>query len=453
MKRLHTSGMAWVARRSVAFVLGACAFGAAPATSQATPDGPPWTVSRVERVGLPVSALAVTWPLGSSSDPRAGEGSTAVFFDAVVLELEAELGLGAIQPTVEVTPEQVTLSALVRVGLESAALRVIERQVTGSGPSADAVDRARRSRLGRLLFERDSPVNEVRAAERALLYGADDPRARSPEGTVASVEALEPGALDRWRRGVFGAAAAAVVLVVPAPQRTPGAALSAPEGATPQTPAAAPPTPEGTTPPTPAAAPDSAIVARESEPMMAVVPATPSPELWSLGERSAVVREVTSHWVTVYWPIPDTADAGGVEALVHELRATLNAQPPEPGVFETQVDRIPWAGGEVLRVRRVVMPELADRAETRVLSAVERLKTPLEPMAFGMLRRRFLSARLLETAPPEVEARERSQRLVARGVAPGFPFVAGPLTANGLADVARSLGPPRVLSFGPRPVP
>lgn len=429
-------------------------FAAGPAAAQTASDPGGWALDHVARPGLPVSAVAVTWPLGASVDPRAGEGSAAVFFDAVIRDLEAEFGAGTLQCSVDIEPEQVTLSALVRVGREDELVGSLRRLVADVGPSADAVHGARQERLARLLFERDSPVGEVRAAERSLLYGADDPRARPPEGTPSSVEAIDAQSLDVWRRQTFAGEGASVVVVEP---ESVGVVAEGASGAVgpddvtrggidtlgmagmPGTTGQVPPVRlvrDGTTP-------DSAH--------SAVSPAAPSPVLWTLGERQAVVREVTSHWVSVYWPLPAGADPGLVEALVHEVRARLGARPPEPGVFDTQVDRVVWGDGEVLRVRRVVLPELADRAETRVISTVEALKTPLGSLAFSMLRRRFVSERLIETAPPEAEARERSQRQAGGRSTAEFPFVAGPPSAEELAELARELGPPRVLSFGPQP--
>jgi hypothetical protein len=336
-----------------------------------------------------------------------------------------DLGDGRVEAAARVEPDRTTLTFLTRTRAVPELLDAFRNAAFASGPRAAAVAAARESRVEELAFQQDSPVLEVNRASRRLIYGSEEARVHAPGGTLASVEALDPGAIEGLRRTAYRPGDAVVVVV--------GAIAAAREELD--------------------AGGDSlsAEMAPQSSPMRIAgqVPASPAGPVWSGGAREVVERPVTNSWITVAWPVPDGVPPIAVDFIAHRMERELNPSPPDPGVFHASVEVVCVPGGEVLVVRAAVQPGQTDAMESRILSLPRGLSEPLDDTFFLWYRRQFRADRLLAEAPPEAAARQRARQILQRGSALDVAEEIWRLTPGVVAETAEALGRPRVLVFGP----
>lgn len=278
------------------------------------------------------------------------------------------------------------------------------------------VDR-QRTRLGETLrFESGSPVRTFEDEAASLLTEAGSSWAAPVRGTPASVDALTAQALEAWHRDHVRRSDAVVALAGPL-------------------------------------APAATTTGRKDPPVggPGVEPGGATPRVaWRVGDRVALVQEVTSGWLAVAWPAPDTVPRTAMELLAHLLEEELDPVPPDPDRYDVEVEVLDAPGGPVLQLRATLLPEALPRWEDRVLAAVTALaREPMEPDFFRWRRRRFRTERLLAEAAPEAEADRMTRDLAAQGRARDLDRAIWSLDPSGLLAAARALGEPRILLLGP----
>jgi hypothetical protein len=353
---------------------------------------------------------------GADRDPPGREGAAHLL--ARVREEQAEELLDPARATLTARVERgaTVYTVLAVPDAWPGALATVDSLVFES-PVPPALVERQRTRLEEILrFEAGSPVRAFREEAASLLAEAGSPWASPVRGTPASVGAITAEALEAWHRNHARRSDAVAALAGPLP----------PEVATPgrEQPAA-------------------------DETEMATGGPTPG-VAWRVGDRVALVQEVTSGWLAVAWPAPDTVPRTALELLAHLVQEELDPVPPDPDRYDVEVEVLDAPGGPVLQVRATLLPEALPRWEARVLAAVAGLaREPMDPDFFRWRRRRFRTHRLLAEAAPEAEAARMTRDLAAQGRARDLDRAIWDLDPAGLLAAVRSLGEPRILLLGP----
>jgi hypothetical protein len=364
----------------------------------------------VGRPASPVVGVSIAIPVGSGADPADRPGASRVTAEAIVVEVESLLRPGKIEGRVAVAPDRTVLTFLLRPDRIDEFLDAFSQAAYGAGPRVQSVEAARRQREEVLRFEVDSPVREVAIERRALLYGVGDTRNSPPEGTLESIQALDEVQVQATRRSLFRPGEARVVVVGPV-EAAPARAAVAAEGV-----------PSGTTSAGPA---------------------------WSVEDRRVVSRNVTNTWLSVAFPVPADLPRIAVLFVADRMSQELNATPPDPGLFNASVEVVEMPEGEVILVHAAVLPESAAGLESRIHGLPGELALARDPAFFRFHRGRFRATRLVREAPPEEASARMAAELLTRGVILDFEDAVWTLDADGAADAAAALGPPRTLVFGP----
>jgi hypothetical protein len=328
--------------------------------------------------------------------------------EAIVVELETLLRPGNLEGRVTIAPDRTVLTFLLRPGKLDEFLDAFGEAAFGPGPRAQAFESARLQRAEVLRFEVDSPVREVAVERRALLYGVGDSRNSPPGGTLESVEALDESQMQAVRRSLFRPGDARVVVVGPVEPAVSGATSDR--------------IPAGTTSAGPA---------------------------WTVEDRKQVSRDVTNTWLSVAFPVPAELPRIAVLYVADRMSQELNAQPPDPGLFNASVDVVEMPEGEVILVHAAVLPESAPGFESRILGLPGKLALARDPAFFRIHRGRFRAALLVREAAPEEAAARMVAELLTRGAILDVEDAVWTLDADTAADAAGALGPPRTLVFGP----
>ena len=391
---------------------------------------PDWAAEfqAVTRTPAPVAGIAIALPLGSGRDPAAEEGSASVVAQAISTEIEARLGSATVEVVATVEPERMIWTLLADAEMSDRVLQAFGEVVFGAGPSLDRLEQTGQLQLERRVFERDSPLLEVKAAERALLFGEGDLRARAPEGSVSSLSNLEPARLQEWRHEHLRPGQAYVVVVGPSAEAVAVAASA-----------------------------DSldlvqADTAKDDQALQAdpAAQAKQAAQAWRLGRRVAIERDVTNGWLTVAWPVPLGVDPMAADFLAHRLERELNPLLPDPGLFSAQADVSEIGGQRVMLVRAATAPEQMGTFETQILSLPTALETALDDVRFLWYRRQFRADRLIEAAAPEADAAARVRQWLGLGSPVDLDEQLWTVTPESVVQAALGLSAPRVLSFGPR---
>lgn len=107
-------------------------------------------------------------------------------------------------------------------------------------------------------------------------------------------------------------------------------------------------------------------------------------------------------------------------------------------------------GAPVLQVTATVDPRIALRWEEKIVATLELLaESPPEGAFFELARRRFRTARLMGVATPEGLARWIALNAADDGTIPDLTGEVWGLDQEGVRGLARGLGPPRFLLYGP----
>ncbi len=286
--------------------------------------------------------------------------------------------------------------------------------------------------LERLTFEEGSPILDFEREAVGLFAEPGSPWARPVRGTPASVAAIDVMTLEAYRVAQYRPAAAALAVVGPVEANTQFREL-------PDT-AAADADSVGVLPDSLA---PTAGADQPSAPVQTEVP-------WLVGDRVNLVRDVTSTWITVGYPVPPELPHTHLELVAHLLMEELDPVPPDPDRYDVAVRIDQTPRGSMLLIEATVFPEAADRWEQRILGEVRRLADTLIPDDFfRWRRRRFRTARLLEQASPEAEAARITSDLLREGIVRNMDVSIWDLDAEALQAAAASLGEPRIFRYGP----
>ncbi len=372
----------------------------------------------VERPASPTVGIALVVDGGSALDRPGREGETWLWAQALAESLveSAPAGL-ARHAQVEVRHDRWSLSVLVEPGDAPALLRDL-RSAIGQSPSPAIVARLQARLSASFLFESGSPVRQMERERRALIDGFESDWARPTRGTAISVESLSVTELAAVGRGLTPARLhVAVVGPVVRGEILSELGLTEAQSAT-------------------------------NRPL----PAGPyrGPVIWESGDRIRVVREVTNSWITVAFPVPADVPQTLLEFLAHRMDEEISTDPPDPGIFDAEVQIVRRLGGRLLVVDAAVLPEAADRWESRILGTADVAAEPVQDAFFHWLRRRFRNTELLRESAPEALA-ERLATDLLMGIRPDrrIEEESWLLSPALLLDVARALGEPRILVYGP----
>lgn len=376
----------------------------------------PDTVARVvavERARSTMVAVTVLIPQGSGSDPDGKAGAAWLLAHALAEDVNRRLSPLAARVTPHVLRSETTFTLLgPRTGWQD-ALRRLNEVLFEEGPDPEVLEEVRRRLLDQLRFEEDAPVRAFQQEVDNLLFGSADSWSRPIRGNAASVSAVTAQDLERLHRRLYRSERAVVAAVGPG-----------------------------------AAEIDHLVVPGSSA---ATPPSPPSQEpAWLQGDRLRTTRDVTSTWVAVAYPLAPGLPATQAEFLRAVLAEDLVSTPPDPWLFGAQVRIEQSRRSPFLVVSAAVMPETAPRWEAQVLEGVSTLAGgPVEAAFFGLQRRRFRSAALLDAAHPEFRSEDVARDLARGGAVRDLAAEIDALRADDLWKAAAGLGPPRVLVFGP----
>jgi predicted Zn-dependent peptidase len=360
------------------------------------------------RPGATVTALSFALPTGSHQDPPGQEGSAWLLGRTLSLEIGRSLAPGGFDLSVRVGSATTTVTVLVPPERRLAALRAVDSVLFATSISQEAVTRARADALAALAFESGAPGAEFEAATVAML-GRDDPTWGRPlRGNAAALAQVDRSGLERFRRDHYLRSATAFAAV-------------------------------GVVDPT--IAPRELGGARPKEPL-----APP----WQSTDRTILIRDVTSSWISVAYPVAPGVARTPLEFVAHLLREQLHHDPPDPDLFEASVSIEEVPAGRALVVRATVTPEASERWEATILGTVRSLAerhTGADGFRWG--RRRFRSERLTSEDAPEAVARRVASDLLRDGFARALRAEIWALDPDALAEAVAGLGPPRIVVLGP----
>lgn len=433
---------AWLPARGLAQTL-------APPTPALT-GGDVGLVHLEARAGSPALALVLALPSGSADDPPGLEGVARVLAGTVARTISEAVGSASVITEIDVGPHGTRIRAIALADRWRETWTALEDAAFGSALDDGLVTAEKADLEETLVFSSGAPHLDVLGETRRLLFGESE--ARPPDGTIETVRALGAADVEAFRRTHYRRDDAALVLVGALDEATARRELGLPSAAT-QVDAA----PDA----------DSLAVADSlargeppalpGDPVADATPAEPGQDSapwggslpWSAGDRVRIAQEVTSTWIAVAYPAPAEMPTTLLEALAHRLTEALNPTPNDPGLFSARVRVDPVRGGRALLIEAAVLPDAADRWESRILATVEGLATPLQADFFRWQRRRFRSAVLLRDATPEGAADRRVDDLMEAGHVRDLVEAVWALDAEGFARGASSLGPPRILVYGP----
>jgi len=456
---MRTRGRAWRVLPSLLGLAAGSLLASGGLAAQA--PGKVFWEARHQETGV---GLSVHLPAGGSSDPAGGEGTAFLFGRTVEAEggrILASMG-GRLQ--VDVGLEHMTVTMFVPAREWTSAWREVAGLLSAT-PLPEAAVRTSRDRLlDQLMFETGAPVrtfaiewNRMRLG--GILAGGVD-AGRPVRGTVQGVGSATPASLEDWRRRNIRWEDAVVAVVGPVSEsdvRMGSGTVESVGGVVPTLRPASPVTTGAGPAPADGADREGVDSPLPPAPVRIGVPA-PRLELppggarlaWNQRERRIIDQEVTSTWIGMAWPMPQGTPMVLRDFLAHVLSDALNPTPPDPGLYRADV-RIERVGGtSLLVVEATVDPQATLEWEARILETLDGVARAPTPGAFlELARRRYRSARLLETADPAARARWIATRAAEEGRIPQVSPESWGLSREGLGALAGALGEPRILVFGP----
>lgn len=377
------------------------------------PDTAKW-IAVAPRPRSTVVAVTLSFPAGSADDEDGRGGSAWLLAQTL-----QSMAMDAIGPTADIsihaTRNRFHASLVCAPEDWERDLGTLVTVLTRRDVSDEHFEAVRTRLVNRMTFEAGAPVREFET-EAARLYSAGETEwSRPPEGDLEGLQGLTVQDLDRFRRRALtsGRAVAAVVGPVEAGQATATVARILGSGAS------------------------TGKVA--------------SAVAWLTGERQVEVRDITNTALAFAYPLPAGYSRTEAEFLASVLRENLVSDPPDPGVYSVVVRVVDAPTGPVLAVEATVFPEVGDRWERKIVEAVEhvRLTDPGDDVYFPWQHRRFRAAALGGDAAPEDLALRLSLDLMRDGRIRDLDAESHDLRPEGLVALARSLGDPRILIFGP----
>ncbi len=353
-------------------------------------------------------AVALRIPSGSRDDQDGYGGTAWLLAHTLVRQADDVLDPGKATLSVRVGRTSTLFTLLALPQSWRASWSLVDSVLFDAPIDRGDLATERTSLLDRLKFEERSPEREFDLEAAKLLTKPGDPWARPVQGTSESVGAVTETNLSLFRTQQYRRRAAALAVVGPVGS-----------GPVPQ--------PADTTP-----------------------AKAPSGIAWTTGERTVTTQHVTSTWIAVAYPVPDSVSRTAAEMLAHLIHAQLDPTPPDPDRYSVDVRVEDVPGGPVLLVEATVFPEAAGRWEKRILDTVAGLAhQKMADELFRWRRRRFRTERLLAEAAPEAEAARLTADLLRGGQARDLDAETWTLTADSLLAAARALGEPRILRLGP----
>lgn len=412
-----------------------------PARGQVPPDSAPpepppppptggWQAwAAVPHPWCTVVALTVVLPTGGAEDPPGRSGTARLLGELSADAVRQRLGEDGLRVEARVDRGRTVYRVLAVPEAWNRAYGALESVLfTGPTPS-EGLAEERASLQAELTFEAGSPVREFEGELYRMLSGAGATTwSRDPRGTVASLDSITPADLGTYRRRHYdrGRAVLSVVGAVDPDEVSRTVVGRMADGA-------------------PEAGEHGAMVAARE------TPPGPAGPAWAEADRIRLVRDVTSGWIGAAYPVDPSVPRTAVEMLLQRARSELITNPPAPGLFSAEVALQELPGGEsVILIRAAVLPDAVDRWETRILDTMARVSAErLQPDFFRFHRRRFRNLRLTEDASPEVEGLRAALDLRRDGRLRDLGADIWGLDSDALAGAAATLGPPRVLVFGP----
>lgn len=395
-----------------------------------------------------VVAMVLEIPAGSVDDQTGFDGTAALLAQVLGDQISRALGPegGSVSAVVDRGTTTFTLLALPDAWPRAA---VVVDSVVFEAPIDDSIVDLRRSgQLQRLAFESDSPGAEFQAEAAGLLAAPGSAWARPVNGVSESVSAASSATLELYRSRFYRRVETTRAIVGPASLLPPPKAGRVPR------PDSVPGDTASVAPAVSASAEQIEDTVPKPTPPTAQIPdvgADTTPALaWSAGSRTRKVRDVTSTWIRVAYPLARSTSRTAAEMLADLVHDELDPTPPDPDRYGVEVRLIDVPGGTALVVDATVFPEAADRWEAKITGTVAHLASgPMQADLFGWRRRRFRTERLLEEAPPEVEAARMTGDLLRDARPRDLAVEIWGLEADALYQAAKRLGPPRILLFGP----
>lgn len=380
-----------------------------------------------ERHQSPAVGIGLVVDGGSALDRPGREGETWLWAQALAQAIVADRPAGrARRAEVEVLPDRWALRILVEPDDAIGVLRDLrarlnqplpDRRGRTPGPTRDIVR----------LRERLSGAGDGGRAPR-LIDGFESAWSRPTRGTAISISGLSASEVAAVGRAITPERSH-IGVVGPVDRQAVLAVLGLPSE--------------------PAADSTAGVSAGASASELQSAP-YPGAVIWSTSDRIRIVREVTNSWITVAFPIPADVPQTLLEFLAHRMDEEISTDPPDPGIFDAEVRILRRPGGRLLVVDAAVLPEAADRWEQKILGTAAVAAEPVQEAFFHWLRRRFRSTVLLRESAPEAMAQRLAEDLLM-GIAPGrrIEEESWRLSPALLLDVARALGSPRILVYGP----
>lgn len=391
-----------------------------PAPAPAT-DTAVW-IAVAHRPRGSVVATTVTFPVGSGHDPD-GRGGTA-WLVARTLEGMAQEALGeGASVSFEVLRSRFHATLVAPPDIWESALQTFTTVLMRRELSVERFEAERSRLVGRLTFESGAPVREFEVEAARLYASGEQDWARPPEGDLESIQAVSLDDLTQYRRRHLDGADVAVAVVGPVDPDAAIGVMSTIHGRA-----------------------RGAAASSSAEP-------GPGPVAWTTGDRLALPRAITNTSLAFAYPLPADHNRTAAEFLAHVLQERLNPVPPDPGVYRAEAQLVDTPTGPLLVIEVAVFPEVGDRWERQVATAVQEAAggDPYEDVFFPWQQRRFRSAAMRRDARPEGLSRRLTDDLLREGSTRDVDAEIRALTAEELVTLATTLGQPRLLFFGPEP--
>jgi predicted Zn-dependent peptidase len=368
---------------------------------------------------------------GAQDDPPGLEGAAVLLAQILRDQAARTLDPATSVLTAEVHRTTTVFTLLTLPDGWAQAWRAVHSVLFQADLDPTLLDVRRSELLERLTFEAGSPILDAEREAVGVFAERGSPWARPVRGTLTSVTAIDITTLEGYRSAQYRAEAAAIAVVGPVEADTPSS--TAPDSV-------------------PVGADSVASVSDSLPPTLGAGPTSPvrGETPWLVGDRVNLVRDVTSTWITIGYPVPPELQRTHLELVAHLLTEELDPVPPDPDRYDVAVRIDQTPRGSVLVIEATVFPEAADRWEERILAEVRRLAAaPIPDDFFRWRRRRFRTARLLEQAAPEAEAARMTADLLREGTVRNMDVSIWDLDAETLQAAAASLGEPRIFRYGP----
>ena len=364
-----------------------------------------------------IVAVTVAIPHGSAADPRELSGAAWLLGEQVRDLAEERVAATGATVTVEVDRAYTVFQALTVPSEWRGVYDALMEAVFSVELAAPSLQRHRSELLEVFRFESGAPVREFQAELYRFVADPDETWSRDPRGTTESVLRIGPTDLADLKSQIYRRGDAVVTVVGPFDAAA-GVRIF----------------------PGPAPANSAGRLGREGS----------DRPVREDGGREHLEREVTNTWIGAAFPAAAEVPRTILEFLEYRLNEVLNPDPPDPGLFGSEVTLEELPQGPVLLAQTAVLPEAQDRWEERISEALESIREQSEDAGFlRWHRRRFRSFRLTAEGAPEVEGLRMAMDLLREGRVRDLAAEIWGLEPGNMSRGALALAEPRLLVFGP----